>query len=178
MLPGSGDPEFRLPQAPVSDELPSSLTVMASPLKDHVTVGTAERLAAAMTEVDGRFDAGAFVTAVRPHLVQLELKERVNLLADELAEGLDAAADYPTALASVDTLAETEPLEHWADGMFAAWPLCSFVERHGVDHPTESLVAMPTLTKRWSCEFAIRPFLDNPPGTDVAPSRELAERRA
>jgi len=137
-----------------------TLTVMASPLKDHVTLGTAERLAAAMTEVDGRFDAGAFVTAVRPRLAELELKDRINLLADELARGLDAAADYPTALASVVTLAETEPFDAWADGMFAAWPLCSFVERHGVDHPTESLAAMPTLTKRWSCEFAIRPFLD------------------
>lgn len=115
---------------------------MASPLKDHLTVETAERLAAGLAEVDGRFDAEAFVAAVKPRLTQLELKERVNLLADELATGLDAEAGYPTALASVTALAETEPLEHWAAGMFAAWPLCSFVERHGVDHPAESLAAM------------------------------------
>lgn len=43
---------------------------------------------------------------------------------------------------------------------FAAWPLCTFVERHGAQHPTESLEAMESLTRAWSCEFAIRPFLD------------------
>lgn len=114
-----------------------------------------------MAEIDNRFDAAAFVAAVRPRIGKLELKDRINLMADALAVGLQAEADFPTALASVVTLAETEPHDAWASGMFAAWPLCSFVERHGVDHPTESLSAMPILTKRWTCEFAIRPFLDH-----------------
>lgn len=133
---------------------------MAQPLKEQITKDTVERLAAGMAEVDDRFDASAFVAAVGTNLEQLELKDRINLLADELAVRLDAASDYPQALASVVRLAETEPIDQWAVGMFAAWPLCSFVERHGVDHPTESLAAMPSLTRRWSCEFAIRPFLN------------------
>lgn len=111
--------------------------------------------------MDDRFDADAFVDAVEPRLAALELKDRISLLADELAAGLDAASDYPAALASVAKLAELEPTDRWAAGTFAAWPLCSFVERHGLDHPAESLAAMPTLTKRWSCEFAIRPFLEH-----------------
>ncbi len=133
---------------------------MAQPLKDHITVETAERLAAGLAEIDRRFDADTFLATTRPHLEQLELKDRINLLADGLADGLDASNNYPAALDSVVRLADTEPVDRWAAGMFAAWPLCSFVERHGVDHPTESLAAMPALTKRWSCEFAIRPFLD------------------
>ena len=44
---------------------------------------------------------------------------------------------------------------------WSAWSLCSFVERHGVEHPVKSLEAMPELTKHWSCAFAIRPFLEN-----------------
>ncbi|MDH3302065.1 MAG: DNA alkylation repair protein [Acidimicrobiia bacterium] len=134
---------------------------MATPLKDRVNVEMVRRLADGMAEVDGRFDAEAFIIAVKPRIDQLELKDRINLLADELAAGLDATSDYPAALAAVVALAEIEPTERWAAGTFAAWPLCSFVERHGVDHPADSLAAMPTLTKRWSCEFAIRPFLDN-----------------
>ncbi len=140
---------------------PSTLFTMATPLKNQITTETVERLAAGMAEVDDRFDASAFVTAVGSSLEQLELKDRINLLADELASGLGAASDYPQALASVVRLAETEPIDQWAAGTFAAWPLCSFVERHGVDQPAESLAAMPSLTRRWSCEFAIRPFLDD-----------------
>lgn len=136
---------------------------MAQPLKEHITADTVERLAAGMAAVDKRFDATRFVAAVEPRLDQLELKDRVNLLADELAHDLDARSDYPAALESVVRLAESEPIEQWAVGMFAAWPLCSFVERHGLGHPVESLAAMPVLTKLWSCEFAIRPFLDRHP---------------
>ena len=134
---------------------------MAAPLKDEITVATAQRLATAIAGIDPGFDPGRYIQRIRPLLDDLELKDRVNLLADELASGLDVPNDYPGALATVVALAETEPAESWAVGMFAAWPLCSFVERHGVDHPTESLAAMPALTKRWSCEFAIRPFLEH-----------------
>lgn len=133
---------------------------MAAPLKDQITADSVRALAAGVAQIDPRFDAKAFTGRVLSALDQLELKDRINLLADELAVELDAASDYPAALSSVVALTETEPLESWVVGMFAAWPLCSFVERHGGDHPDESLAAMPSLTKRWSCEFAIRPFLD------------------
>ena len=113
--------------------------VMATPLKDQITTETARRLAAGMAEVQPAFDAAAFVAAVAPRLEDLELKDRINLLADGLADALDAGADYPAALTSVVALAETEPMDHWAHGMFAAWPLCSVVERHGVDHPARVL---------------------------------------
>ena len=134
---------------------------MAPPLKDQLTSETVRRLASGMAGIEPAFDADAYVASVVPRLDDLELKDRINLLADALADGLDAESDYPAAVASVVALAEAEPMDHWADGMFAAWPLCSVVERHGVDHPVESLAAMPALTRRWSCEFAIRPFLEH-----------------
>ena len=40
-----------------------------------------------------------------------------------------------------------------------AWPLCSVVERHGLADVDASLAAMEQLTRMFSCEFAIRPFL-------------------
>ena len=46
-----------------------------------------------------------------------------------------------------------------AFGDMAAWPICSVVERHGLDDPEGSLRAMEHLTQSFSCEFAIRPFL-------------------
>ncbi len=134
---------------------------MAPPLKHEISPELVASLAAAAAEIDRRFDANRFVAAVLARLEQLELKDRINLVADELAAGLDAAGDYPAALTTIVGLSEAEAMDRWAVGMFAAWPLCSFVERHGVDHPQQSLAAMPLLTKRWSCEFAIRPYLAN-----------------
>lgn len=121
-------------------------------LKDEIGPEVVETLAAALHRRDPAFDAAAFTEAVLVDLASLELKDRINLLADTMAERLPG--DYRTALAVV-VGAATDGVDGWA-----AWPLCSFVERHGVDDPEASLTAMATLTRRWSCEFAIRPFLD------------------
>jgi 3-methyladenine DNA glycosylase AlkC len=125
---------------------------MAAALKDEMNSQVVEQLASELHAGCEAFDSIAFAEAIESKLESLELKDRINLIADTIAEHLPS--DYPTALAVVEAVARTE-IDAWG-----AWPLCSFVERHGTDDPVASLEAMPTLTKRWSCEFAIRPFLD------------------
>lgn len=125
---------------------------MADPLKDQINAGLVETLAQRLGEQSTSFNRQAFLEEVAPRLGALELKDRINLIADAIATGLPLP--YPEALDVVVAVADDD-VDPWA-----AWPLCSFVERHGVDHPEESLAAMPELTKRWSCEFAIRPFLE------------------
>ncbi len=130
---------------------------MAEPLKNHFDRDVVELLAARVGAVHPGFDAAGFTSGLLAAFPALELKDRINLVADALATHLPD--HYPTALGLVLEVAasdEDPPVEG-----FAAWPLCSFVERHGVDHPDASLTAMETLTRRFSCEFAIRPFLDN-----------------
>ena len=124
---------------------------MAAPLKHQISPDVVAALAAALRRRFPDLDVDAFTDAVLADLERFELKDRVNLLADAIAAHLPP--EYPAALAIVEQVA--------ADGVgeWAAWPLCSFVERHGLDHPEASLRAMPTLTKAWSCEFAIRPYL-------------------
>lgn len=126
---------------------------MAEPLKNQFDTDVVELLAERFRAASSDFDAPRFTATLLGSFPSLELKQRVNLVADTIAELL--ATDYPEMLEIVVGVARTG-----VDG-FAAWPLCSFVERHGVDHPELSLVAMETLTVRWSCEFAIRPFLDD-----------------
>jgi len=63
--------------------------------------------------------------------------------------------DYRAALAVIVAVARREP----PIAGFAAWPLCTFVEIFGLSDPDASLAAMEHLTRRASCEFAIRPFL-------------------
>ncbi len=97
------------------------------------------------------FPADDFISKMLDAFSELELKDRINLVADYLADALPN--DYASAVAVVVEVAESG-----VEG-FAAWPLCSFIERHGVDFPEESLTAMSTVTQQFSCEFAIRPFL-------------------
>jgi 3-methyladenine DNA glycosylase AlkC len=51
---------------------------------------------------------------------------------------------------------------------FAWWPLCTFVERHGQQHPDVALPFLRRLTRTFSAEFAIRPFLANAPQETLA----------
>ena len=124
---------------------------MAEPLKNSFTirevVAIADRLAARFTD----FDTDRFL-AVATGFVSMELKERVSATADALAAAVPG--DYLTALDGV--IAASEP------GLpgFGGWPFASFIERHGIDHPAPSLAAMRTVTKTFTCEFAIRPYLE------------------
>ena len=125
---------------------------MPEPLKNQLAHSHVDHLGEMVARHTSEFDSQAYAAAVLS-VETLELKDRINLVADALAAALPDP--YPEAVNIVVAVAEEELTG------FAAWPLCSFVERHGVGHPDESLAAMETLTQAWSCEFAIRPFLDS-----------------
>lgn len=126
---------------------------MAEPLKYMVDREVVEEIAARVAAEAPEFDVGRFTSDVMALLPDLELKPRIEVIARRLRAGL--ADDWRQALAVVVAVAKAEP----PIGGFAAWPLCTFVEIFGVDDPEASLPAMEHLTKRASCEFAIRPFL-------------------
>ena len=126
---------------------------MPEPLKQHLDADVVALLALRCAEQWPAFDESGFTEAATNGLETLELKDRVAHIADALAEHLPD--EYEEALPIVVRVAKSDV------GEWASWPLCTFVERHGVDHPEASLDAMPVLTRYWSCEFAIRPFLDH-----------------
>lgn len=126
---------------------------MPQPLKEYVGEDLVREIAGRFADVHSPFASEAFTTSVTATLDALELKDRIASIARGLRDHLPS--DYGAALELVVAVATTEPpLNGWA-----AWPLCTFVELFGVDHPDSSLPAMEHLTKRASCEFAIRPFL-------------------
>lgn len=126
---------------------------MAEPLKFMVDRDVVEDIAARVAVIAPEFDAAAFISDLMAALPDLELKPRIEAIARRLRAGL--AAEWRQALDVVVAVARREP----PIGGFAAWPLCTFVEIFGVADPDVSLPAMEHLTKRASCEFAIRPFL-------------------
>ena len=127
---------------------------MAAPLKDLIDRGSVEAVADRFATVDSSFDRAGFVDALWPAIDALELKPRIAAIATAIHDSL--ARPYLQALEVVVDVSRAEP---HIDG-FEAWALCSFVELYGVDEPAASLAAMEHLTKRSSCEFAIRPFLE------------------
>ena len=121
---------------------------MAEPLKHEVGDAVVDRLAVAAGAHHAGFDEPGFRAAVVAAYDDLELKDRIDVVADELRRYLPA--EYETALPIGVAMAGEDGIEG-----FAAWPLCSFVERHGLDHPDASLAAMEVLTQRFSCEFTL-----------------------
>ena len=57
------------------------------------------------------------------------------------------------------------------------WPLCQFVEDYGVHDLEASLPALYDLTRRFSAEFAIRPFLIKWPEATLARLLEFVDEQ-
>ena len=127
---------------------------MPAALKDSVDATVVDELARRFAVVADGFDARGFTKRATAQLDGLELKARIELIARELWRAL-GDHDPAASLASVVDVARAEPpIDGWA-----AWPLAAVVELFGPSRPAEALDAMEHVTKRMSCEFAVRPFL-------------------
>ena len=133
---------------------------MAEPFKDVFDEDGVRQLGAQLRGPG--FDEARFVAEATRGLVDRELKGRVALIADAFAVALPP---FPEAVELVrsrlpSAMAGTEAMSSG----FLWWPLCTWVERHGLDHPALALELLPALTTRFSCEFAVRPYLREHPG--------------
>jgi 3-methyladenine DNA glycosylase AlkC len=129
------------------------------PFKDYYGLELAQLLADKLRPVYPAFDADAFLEAMRRDLDRLELKGRVRLIAAGLRAHLPP--DYPQALAVL--LQILGPALDGEDGMFErgywVYPIAQFVEEYGLEHFDVSAPALVEITKRFSSEFAVRPYL-------------------
>jgi 3-methyladenine DNA glycosylase AlkC len=133
--------------------------------KDNLNPNLARSFAAQIQIAFPEFDTDAFVTQIEPQLPPLELKERVAVFTEALHDHLPA--NYAEAIGILVSIfgGENSPEE----GLFketngwAYWSIANFVEQYGLEDFDTSLAAMHTITKHFSCEFAIRPFLVNYP---------------
>lgn len=128
--------------------------------KEQIGPALAAELAARVSAVHAPFDGPAFEARLARELPPLELKGRIAAVAAALRDGLPPA--YPAALAILVATLGVAPGEGPGviDGMWYAWPIATFVECYGLDHPAESLAAMPAITPHGSCEFAVRPYIE------------------
>lgn len=135
--------------------------------KDWFDQSAAKMLGAQVRAAHKPFDQAAFVRRATRNLNQLELNARVQQFSDALRATLPGSVP-----ASLEVLTQSLPpllpdTEAVTDG-WLQWPIGQFIADHGLDHIDESFAAMIELTKRFSSEFAVRPFVEKYPKDSLA----------
>jgi 3-methyladenine DNA glycosylase AlkC len=144
-------------------------------------MGLAQRWAERITAVwptgvgTPTFNTPSFLNQIVTDLDTLELKQRSALMATALRDHLPD--DYAEA---ITILQQTFPPElSGVDGEFSfgfdMMPIAHFVEIYGLDDFEVSIEAMKAITKRFSAEFAIRPFLTRYPQRTLTVLHEWAK---
>lgn len=123
----------------------------------------AEMLASKILEINNEFDSPNFIERIDSGIHDLELKDRVELIADELNNSLLGDFIQKTEL----LLQILGPENEEETGMFKKYywimPIAKFVEKYGLDHFDISMTSIEEITKRNTGEYAIRPFIENYP---------------
>ena len=113
------------------------------------------------------FETSSFVDSIDKGVQQLELKDRVEFIADEFRKSI--SSDYKKTIAILLTILGAENEEE--TGMFTNYywimPIAKYVEKYGLDDFDISMNAIKEITKRNTGEYAIRPFLDTYPQKTV-----------
>ncbi len=147
---------------------------MADTLKGFFSPALVRRLAREIARVHPRFPERAFVKSATAGLDALELLDRGRHITRALAEHLPK--EYPQA---VDVLLRSLGPEHATGELLGAgmepffyYPHTVFVAEHGLAHFDLSMRAQYELTKRFSAESSIRPYIAHDPERTFAVLRE------
>lgn len=143
---------------------------MAEPLKSFFSPDLVRRLAADLARAEPAFPAAAFRAQATDGLAALELMDRARHIAVALGDHLPA--DYPDALEvllrSLGPVHATDELVGNGMAPFYYLPHVVFVAERGLEHFDRSMQAQYELTKRFTAEFSIRPFLARYPERTIA----------
>ena len=119
----------------------------------------AELLAQKIEVVFNDFDSTSFVAKVDQAVIGKSYTQRIDVIANALAEHLPSA--YMKALKILTSiLGDENPNE---TGMFTHYywilPIGKYIENYGLNHFEASMDAIAEITKRNTGEYAIRPFI-------------------
>lgn len=132
-------------------------------MKYYFGAETAEKLGRQL-DLDGQ----EYASWVAPRVDDLEIKDRVRVFAQGLRDRLPAS--YPDAIEAIvprlgPELAEGEG---YFNHSFHLWPVGQFIEDYGLEHPELSLDATEAVTRVFTGEWAIRPYLARYPELTLA----------
>jgi len=111
-------------------------------------------------------DPHCFSERLISKLHDLELKERVNLIAEELNKALPR--DFSKRANIILAMIHPNELEKWnsqssEQGLcgWGVWPLTALIGTYGLGSTPRSLETLRQLTKRGTSEFDVRPFIEH-----------------
>ena len=120
----------------------------------------AELLANKITIHKSDFNSETFIRDIENGVTDLELKDRVALISDELHKNL--GANYQKNIAILTKI--LGPENEKETGMFTNYywvmPIAKYIEKNGIDHFEISMTAIQEITKRNTGEYTIRPFIE------------------
>lgn len=152
----------RLELAQIGSNLNTQMSTQ-SLMKDGLSEAAVLRISHGLLAAGADFTAEDFYRDAMNGLELLELKQRVQHLADVIAQYLPA--DFEKAASILGKIRD-----HWDDGdnddalrSFAAWPVIDYVAKFGINSPSTALPLLRYLTPMFSAEFAIRSFLTQHP---------------
>jgi 3-methyladenine DNA glycosylase AlkC len=141
----------------------ASLQAMAEPLKNAFSPAVVAGIADDLARVAPGFDRAAFLRQATKGLLELELTARGRHVATAMRVHLPQ--DYPAALHAL-VASFGPPLtvtEGFGMAVFRYLPHANFIAEHGPkeqQHLDASLEALHALTRRFTAEWAIRPFIE------------------
>lgn len=130
---------------------------MAEALKEMFNGDVVRRIAMRVKGAYGQFDVAAFERPVLAELPELNLLARAKRIAQGLHDGLPS--HYEKAVRILIKALGAPAAADAGMGRFADLPFVNFVGLYGVAHPEVSLDALEEMTKHFSAEWDIRPFL-------------------
>ena len=130
------------------------------PLKFLFNKELAEKMADSISKHDPNFSKKNFVDSVTSKVENLELKQRIEVIADELHYALQKDFNE-TIHILLKTLGpeNTTEVGTFTNG-YMYMPIAKYVEKYGLNDFETSFSAMYEITKRNTAEYAIRPFLE------------------
>ncbi|PLA15055.1 DNA alkylation repair protein [Corynebacterium riegelii] len=139
-------------------------------MKDYFNAETAQKLGTQLG-----IDGAEYAAWVAPHIEELEILDRVTVFAQGLRERLDG--DYVRVVGGVvDKLGpELAEGEGYVNHAFHLWPVSRLIELYGLDEPEVSLNAIEALTRAFTGEFAVRPFLERYPELTMSRVNQWAD---
>ena len=134
---------------------------MAEPLKNHYGPDVPRRIASMIETVHPAFPTAAFLDHALHGYEALELLPRGRRIAHSLHEFLPQ--NYEQAINILLASLGPRPESQAGDGGMAPFlylPHAHFVASYGLNDFETSMRAQYELTQRFTCEFSIRPFLE------------------
>lgn len=136
---------------------------MAKKLKLWFDEELAKMLSSRIETLQSDFNSKTFVAKTRKGVEELELKPRVEFIADllhtHLGDNYQNNCQVLTQILGPENELET--------GMFTEYywvmPIAKYVEKYGLDHFDVSMPIILEITKRNTSEYAIRPYLEKYP---------------